>query len=79
VRQRNEQARLHLEAVAMSIREVVDDLDKLLAVLPPRIRQALEARPDLSELLEVVMDLGRKPEARFPSHFVLPQRRTCQP
>lgn len=54
----------------MSIREVVDDLDKLLAVLPPRIRQALEARPDLSELLEVVMDLGRKPEARFPSHFV---------
>ena len=54
----------------MSVREIVDDLDKLLAVLPPRIRTALEQREDLSELLEVVLDLGRKPEARFPDKFV---------
>jgi len=54
----------------MSVREIVDDLDKLLAVLPPRIRTALERREDLSELLEVVLDLGRKPEARFPDKFV---------
>ncbi|MCS7266254.1 MAG: AAA family ATPase [Armatimonadetes bacterium] len=54
----------------MMAREIVDDLDKLLAVLPPQIRTALEQLEDLSELLEVVLDLGRKPEARFPSRYV---------
>ncbi|MCS7263743.1 MAG: AAA family ATPase [Armatimonadetes bacterium] len=54
----------------MMAREIVDDLDKLLAVLPPQIRTALEQLKDLSELLEVVLDLGRKPEARFPSRYV---------
>lgn len=54
----------------MSIREVVDDLDKLLAVLPPHLKTALEQCPDLSDLLEVVLDLGRKPEARFPARFL---------
>ncbi|MCS7187775.1 MAG: AAA family ATPase [Armatimonadetes bacterium] len=54
----------------MMAREIVDDLDKLLAVLPPQIRTALEQMKDLSELLEVVLDLGRKPEARFPSRYV---------
>lgn len=54
----------------MSVREIVDDLDKLLPVIPPRIRSALERQESLSELLEVVLDLGRKPEARFPEKFV---------
>ncbi len=54
----------------MSVREIVDDLDKLLPVLPPHIRSALEQQADLHELLEVVLDLGRKPEARFPHRFV---------
>lgn len=54
----------------MTAQEIVDDLDKLLAVLPPRLRTALEQRDDLSELLEVVLDLGRKPEARFPNRYV---------
>ncbi len=53
----------------MSVREIVDDLDKLLAVLPPRIRESLERHENLFELLEVVLDLGRKPEARFPDNF----------
>ncbi|MFN4180188.1 MAG: R3H domain-containing nucleic acid-binding protein [Armatimonadota bacterium] len=53
----------------MSVREIVDDLDKLLVVLPPRIRESLERHENLSELLEVVLDLGRKPEARFPDKF----------
>ncbi len=56
--------------LTMSVQEIVDDLDKLLAVLPPHIRTALEQQPELSELLEVVLDLGRKPEARFPKRFV---------
>jgi stage III sporulation protein SpoIIIAA len=41
------------------------DLDDLLAVLPPRIQEALAGRTDRDDLLEIVMDLGRKPEARF--------------
>jgi len=45
---------------------VTDDLDLLLAVLPGPLERKLRARPDLSELVEVVLDLGRRPEARFP-------------
>jgi stage III sporulation protein SpoIIIAA len=41
------------------------DLEVLLAVLPDRIQDALSSKGDLSGLLEVVMDLGRIPEARF--------------
>jgi len=43
-----------------------DDLDALLDILPPHIRQPLCQQQDISELLEVVLDLGRPPEARFP-------------
>jgi len=44
---------------------ITDDLTAMLEVLPPAIRQWLEEQPDLEELLEVVLDLGRMPEARF--------------
>ncbi|MBE9513591.1 MAG: single-stranded DNA-binding protein, partial [Chloroflexi bacterium] len=47
-------------------RIVADDLEALLDVLPPRIREPLYRESDCSELLEVVMDLGRPPEVRFP-------------
>jgi len=50
---------------------VTDDLGLLLDVLPDRIRQPLEGMPDQAELLEVVMDLGRLPEARLPSREVI--------
>ena len=43
------------------------ELDQLLEVLPQRIADALRARDNLEDLLEVVLDLGRVPEARFPS------------
>jgi stage III sporulation protein AA len=46
--------------------EQTDDLALLLDVLPPSVRDALAARSDRDELIEVVLDLGRKPEARFP-------------
>jgi stage III sporulation protein SpoIIIAA len=42
-----------------------DDLAQLLAVLPPELRDRLASHPDLDTLLEVVLDLGRPPEARF--------------
>lgn len=47
-------------------RVVTDDLDALLDILPPHIREPLYQQPDHTELLEVVLDLGRVPEARFP-------------
>ena len=47
-------------------REITDNLDELLEVLPPRIRDGLERLGDLNDLLEIVLDLGRQPEARFP-------------
>lgn len=49
----------------MGERSFTDDLHALLEVLPPTIRQWLEEQPDLDSLLEVVLDLGRMPEARF--------------
>ena len=49
---------------------ITDDLDALLDILPPHIRQPLCQQKDLSELLEVVMDLGRPSEARFPQREV---------
>ena len=45
--------------------EVIDDLPLLLEVLPPHLRESLEKEPDLQDLVEVVEDLGRQPEARF--------------
>jgi stage III sporulation protein SpoIIIAA len=51
-------------------RESIDDLDALLASLPPEIVAAVHALPERSALIEVVMDLGRRPEARFPDSEV---------
>jgi stage III sporulation protein SpoIIIAA len=45
---------------------ITDDLDELLGILPPHIKRPLVQQKDISELLEVVLDLGRRPEARFP-------------
>jgi len=50
---------------------IATDLDALLDVLPPHIRQALLQQPDNSDLLETVLDLGRLPEARYPQNEVV--------
>ncbi len=52
-------------------RESIDDLDALFASLPPEIVAAVNALPDRTALIEVVMDLGRRPEARFPDSEVM--------
>ncbi|MBM2810475.1 MAG: hypothetical protein HW416_1234, partial [Chloroflexi bacterium] len=52
-------------------RVVVDDLTALVGVLPPLIREWLDRNAQRPDLLEVVMDLGREPEARFPGQEVL--------
>ena len=50
---------------------IQDDLDALLEALPPRVVDPLRTREDLGELLEVILDLGRAPEARFPAGDVV--------
>ena len=52
----------------ITIREqrVTDDLDHLLAVLPESLQQQLASGERRQDLLEVVLDLGRPPEARYP-------------
>ncbi|RLC59228.1 MAG: AAA family ATPase [Chloroflexi bacterium] len=44
---------------------ITDDLDALLAVLPDDIRAALQRIGRRDELLEVILDLGRVPTARY--------------
>jgi len=50
---------------------ITDDLDALVEILPPRLRQSLTREADLHKLLELVLDLGRLPEARFPDREVV--------
>ncbi|KAL3355484.1 hypothetical protein AABB24_019520 [Solanum stoloniferum] len=47
--------------------EVVSDLDLFLELVPLRMRNELFMHQEIGKLVEVVMDLGRKPLARFPS------------
>lgn len=43
------------------------ELDLFLELLPLRMKSGLSGHREIGELIEVVMDLGRKPIARFPS------------
>ena len=45
---------------------VTDDLDRLLVLLPELVQAALATAESREHLLEVVLDLGRVPEARYP-------------
>jgi stage III sporulation protein SpoIIIAA len=58
---------------------IIDDSDALLNVLPSFVSAPLREREDRSELLEIVMDLGRPPEARFHTYeIVLSQKDIAQ-
>jgi len=45
---------------------ITEDLQKLLDILPQDLQHKLENHPKRDNLVEVVLDLGRRPEARFP-------------
>ena len=47
--------------------EVTDNLADLFAALPPHLVQRLRGA-DNRALIELVLDLGRKPEARYEDH-----------
>ncbi len=46
---------------------ITDDLDQLLDILPTDLRAKILQHPQKDHLIEVIMDLGRKPEIRFPN------------
>lgn len=64
--QRKENHYMATSTLGIKQLRVTDDLNMLLDVLPAKLRQALVEQEDVEELLEIVMDLGREPEARFP-------------
>jgi len=49
----------------MTQHRITDDLEALLDVLPLNIRHAVEKANNSEKLLEIVIDLGRTPNARF--------------
>ncbi len=55
----------------MSQRQITDDLQALLDVLPTTIAQAVTKADDSDNLLEVILDLGRVPTARFVNREVV--------
>ena len=55
----------------MTKRRITDDLEVLLGVLPEHISEAVAAVNDSDNLLEIILDLGRVPTARFLSGEVV--------
>ena len=47
------------------------DLGAIIEKLPPAIAAPVANRDDKEDLLEVIMDLGRSPQARFPAETVV--------
>lgn len=50
---------------------ITDDLSAFLKIIPRHIYEPLSVESDLSELVEIVLDLGRPAEARFPKREVI--------
>lgn len=63
----------------MTTERISNDIDALLAVLPPRIRERAYAIDDYDQLIEVILDLGRQSEARLPDREVVLSDREVTP
>nr|YP_009684593.1 Ycf45 [Pseudopedinella elastica]QDR24679.1 Ycf45 [Pseudopedinella elastica] len=48
--------------------QIKEDLDRLIEILPKSIQKIIQNHPKKDTLIEIVMDLGRRPEARFLDH-----------
>ncbi len=51
----------------MTQRRITDDLNILMGVLPPAITSAVTRLDNSDQLIEIILDLGRQPSARFVS------------
>jgi len=67
---RAEAERLEAERAEQWRQKEREELDLILDVLPDHVAETLRSRDDLEHLLEIVLDLGRLPEARFVSDDV---------
>lgn len=65
--QGNGSSSVSLNTASTSRSEEVSELDLFLELVPLRMRDELFRHPEIGDLIEVVMDLGRQPLARFPS------------
>lgn len=54
------------EKLKLGRMRITDDLGQLMDILPPHVEKLIAKHPEKDRLIEVVMDLGRFPEARFP-------------
>jgi len=59
--------------------KITDDLDALLAVLPVHIKEVLDAVNEGEKLIEIILDLGRRPEARFTDHEMILSEKEITP
>ena len=56
----------------VKLQERIDiDLEDLLVKLPSNIQGVIRDREDMGDLLEIILDLGRLPEARFPDKTLI--------
>lgn len=56
----------------VKLQERIDiDLEDLLVKLPSNIQRVIRDREDMGDLLEIILDLGRLPEARFPDKTLI--------
>ena len=46
-----------------------DDIAQLLSIIPPQIKQEIEKRGSSIDLIEIILDLGRPPEIRYPDRM----------
>ncbi len=54
----------------MKPKQITDDLEKLLDLLPTAVKESLSSVEMQDDLLEVILDLGRLPEARYSEHVI---------
>ncbi|MFA5928773.1 MAG: ATPase, T2SS/T4P/T4SS family [Candidatus Margulisiibacteriota bacterium] len=49
----------------LSLQKITDDINLLLPILPARLLDAVNKKVKLSELTEIILDVGRLPEVRY--------------
>jgi stage III sporulation protein SpoIIIAA len=50
--------------------KIIDNFAELMAIFPPKIARGVEEAGDFASLIEIVLDLGRKPEARYTHRYL---------
>ena len=67
----NRNSKKKLQKIKMLL---ADDLNQLLDMLPKFIRDTIQNHPSREQLIEIVLDIGLRPETRF---YFLIVRNTC--